>query len=62
MDLETSFMGFIMAFDAKINDFWSNIETLYHLTTSIDHVMLQLKDLYTYKGCNGCYVVSILAF
>ena len=37
MDLETSFMGFITAFEAKINDFLSNIETLYHLTTSNVH-------------------------
>ena len=34
IDLETSFMGFFIAFEAKINDFWSNIETFYHLTTS----------------------------
>ena len=36
MDLETSFMGFIVAFKVKINDFGSNIGTLYHLTTSND--------------------------
>ena len=34
MDLETSFMGFILAVEAKISDFWGNIETFYHLTTS----------------------------
>ena len=37
MDLETSFMGFFIAFEAKIIDFWSNIETFYHLTTSNMH-------------------------
>ena len=34
MDLETNFIGFIVALEAKISDFWSNIETFYHLTTS----------------------------
>ena len=34
MDLETSFMGFIVALEAKISDFWSNIEIFYHMTTS----------------------------
>ena len=40
MDLETSFMGFFIAFEAKIYDFWSNIGTFYHLTTSSDHTWL----------------------
>ena len=45
MDLETSCMGFIIAFEAKINDFWSNIETFYHLTTS----NVKLKSIYFQK-------------
>ena len=55
MDLETSFMGFFIAFEAKINDFWSNIETFYHLTTSsaivgiVMHILTSFPKEYEMK-------------
>ena len=34
MDLETSFMGFIVTLEAKISGFWSNMATFDHMTHS----------------------------
>ena len=58
MDLETSFMGFILALEAKISDFWSNIETFYDLTTSSNYSSEVLATDLPLKGASISTIFS----
>ena len=63
MDLETIFMGFIVAFKVKINDFGSNIGTLYHLTTSSTQQWVMLfRQLLQAKCTNNILEILCVNF